>query len=89
MADNHIISIMDKTHVLLPDVHTAISLYLKLINVGDFKKTEEVMSTKYQYSFNLITNTACLFWPGGYSGAPNGIYVHSDTWLEGSPPQIS
>ena len=43
----------------------------------------------YQYSFNLIRNTACLFWPGWYSGAPSGDYVHSDTWLEGSPPQIS
>ena len=65
------------------------SFYLKPIHVGDFKKTEEVMSTMYQYSFNLIRNTACLFWPGWYSGTPSGDYVHSDTWLEGSPPEIS
>ncbi len=66
-----------------------ISLYLKLIHVGYFENTEEVMSTMYQYSFNLIRNTACLFWPGWCSGAPSGDYVHSDTWPEGSPAQIS
>ncbi len=55
-----------------------ISLYLKLIHVGDFKKTEEVMSTVYQYSFNLMRNTPCLFGPGWYSGAPSGDCVHSD-----------
>ncbi len=66
-----------------------LSLYLKLIHVGDFKRSEEVMSTMYQYSFNLIRNTTCLFWPRWYSGAPSGDYDHSDTWLEGSPPQIS
>ena len=49
-----------------------------------FKETEEIMSTMY-----LIRNTACLFWPGRYSGAFSGDYVNSDTWLEGSPPQIS
>ncbi len=26
-------------------------------------------------------------WLGWYSGAPSGDYVHSDTCLEGSPPQ--
>ncbi len=66
-----------------------LALYLKLIHAWDFKNTEEVMSTMYQYSFNFIKNTACLFWPGWYSGAPSGDYVNSDTWLEGSPPQIS
>ncbi len=55
---------------------------LKHIDVGYFKRSEEVMSTMYQYSFDLIRNSKLYkFWSRWYSGDPSGDHR--------LPPQLS
>ncbi len=60
VSSNSVFNILGDTRVILKGtafekkwcLHK--TLYLKLIHVGDFKKTEEVMSTMYQYSSSVV-----------------------------------